>query len=391
MDGPEAEFDVIIAGGGLAGGLIALRLAARRPELRVLILESGPVLGGVHTWCCFETDLPPDIRRWITPLLSHRWGQYQVRFPGHSRSLTTPYLSIASGHFAEVVGEALGRRVWTGTPVADLGHDRVVLADQRVLRARAVIDARGPAAGDALVMGWQKFLGHEVELDEPHGLKGPIVMDATVDQLDGYRFLYVLPFSDTRLLIEDTRYSDGESLDRDQIRQDLAAYVHQQGWRIRTLLREEHGVLPIALGGDIDLWWRETPTAAVGLRAALFHPVTGYSLPDAARLADEVADLPDLTSESVRTLVEARSKAAWRERRYFRMLNRMLFRASAPEKRYRVMERFYRLPQPLIERFYAARASLADKARILIGKPPVPIGAALASLPESSVTKRTTA
>ena len=104
MDGPEAEFDVIIAGGGLAGGLIALRLAARRPELRVLVLESGPVLGGVHTWCCFETDLPPDIRRWITPLLSHRWGQYQVRFPGHSRSLTTPYLSIASGHFAEVVG-----------------------------------------------------------------------------------------------------------------------------------------------------------------------------------------------------------------------------------------------------------------------------------------------
>jgi lycopene beta-cyclase len=68
----------------------------------------------------------------------------------------------------------------------------------------------------------------------------------------------------------------------------------------------------------------------------------------------------------------------------------MLFRASAPNKRYRVMERFYTLPQPLIERFYAAQASLADKARILIGKPPVPIGAALASIPESSVTKRAT-
>jgi lycopene beta-cyclase len=50
-----------------------------------------------------------------------------------------------------------------------------------------------------------------------------------------------------------------------------------------------------------------------------------------------------------------------------------------------VLERFYRLPQPLIQRFYAGRAGLADKARILIGKPPVPIGAALKVMPENSV------
>jgi len=390
MAPPEPDHDVIIAGGGLAGGLIALRLAALRPELRLLVLEGGPVLGGVHTWCCFETDLTTDARQWIAPLLSHRWDRYQVRFPAHARTLSTPYISIASGHFAEVIGKILGASAWTDAPVVDLEARRVTLADQRVLTARTVIDARGPKSGDALALGWQKFLGHEVELSRPHGLKGPIVMDATVDQLDGYRFLYALPFSDTRLLIEDTRYSDGEDLDRDQIRHDLAAYIERQGWKVASLEREEHGVLPIALGGDIDQWWRETPTAAVGLRAALFHPVTGYSLPDATRLADEIAALPDLTTETVRYLVEVRSKTAWDQRGYFRMLNRMLFRASAPNKRYRVMERFYTLPQPLIERFYAAQASLADKARILIGKPPVPIGAALASIPESSVTKRAT-
>ena len=39
-----------------------------------------------------------------------------------------------------------------------------------------------------------------------------------------------------------------------------------------------------------------------------------------------------------------------------------------------------RLRQPLIERFYAARSTMADKARILCGKPPVSIMRALSAL-----------
>ena len=59
------------------------------------------------------------------------------------------------------------------------------------------------------------------------------------------------------------------------------------------------------------------------------------------------------------------------------MLNRMLFRAAKPAQRRRVMQRFYGLPEPLVARFYAGRPTWGDRARILAGKPPVPIGAAL--------------
>jgi lycopene beta-cyclase len=37
---------------------------------------------------------------------------------------------------------------------------------------------------------------------------------------------------------------------------------------------------------------------------------------------------------------------------------------------WRVFERFYRLPEDLIERFYALSLSLPDRARILVGRPP---------------------
>ena len=151
------------------------------------------------------------------------------------------------------------------------------------------------------------------------------------------------------------------------------------------MLREEVGVLPIALAGDIDAYWSENrPGAAdAGMRAALFNPTTGYSLPDAARQAEAIAALPQLTTAAAREAIIAMSKRCWRERAFYRLLNRMLFRAAAPTERYKVLERFYRLPVPLIERFYAGQATLADKLRILSGKPPVPIGRALGCLSEA--------
>jgi lycopene beta-cyclase len=209
-------------------------------------------------------------------------------------------------------------------------------------------------------------------------------MDATVVQLDGYRFVYVLPIAEDRLLIEDTRYSDAPALDLLRLAADIEAYATAQGWRVVETLREETGVLPIALAGDIEAYWAEAGSHAdAGMRAALFHPTTGYSLPDAARQAEAVATLGELTTAAARAAIERMSKAAWRGRAFYRLLNRMLFRAAEPDKRYKVLERFYRLPQPLIERFYAGEATLADRARILAGRPPVPIARALASISEA--------
>jgi lycopene beta-cyclase len=61
----------------------------------------------------------------------------------------------------------------------------------------------------------------------------------------------------------------------------------------------------------------------------------------------------------------------------------MLFWAAKPERRYRVLERFYEMREPLIERFYSSNLTLADQARILAGWPPVPLGKALRVLAET--------
>ena len=373
--------DVALAGGGLANGLIAWRLAQTRPDLSILIVEAGETVGGNHTWSFHETDVTSAQHDWLEPFIVHRWDSQQVRFPERQRRLETGYRSLTSERFDEVLRSAPSIEVFTGTPADWMSRDGIRLTDGTRIEAPLVIDGRGYAPSPHLQLGWQKFLGQHVRLEKPHGLDAPVIMDANIPQEGGSRFIYLLPFSDTELLIEDTYYADDDAIDADALRQRIAAYAHNRSWQIAELIREEDGILPITLSGDIEAYWNSLPQVPPsGLRAALFHPVTGYSLPDAVRVADLIAGQPSLRSEDVGDVLRAHAIETWRSQRFYRLLNRMLFWAAKPTERYKVLQRFYGLPPGLIERFYAGQNTLADKMRILAGKPPVPIHRALPCL-----------
>lgn len=375
------QHDIILAGGGLANGLIAYRLAQLRPEVKVTIIEAGPTLGGNHTWSSFAHDLTPEQQAWTRPFFRHHWDRYSIRFPKHGRTIEAGYGSIPSEAFAEELQKVLPpERIITKMPVVDLNSTSVTLADQSVWRAGCVIDARGQRPAKALDLRWQKFLGLEVELAEPHGLTGPIIMDATVSQHDGYRFVYTLPYGPRHVLIEDTYFSDGKDLSPQLLRDHLADYAVSQGWEITRVIREEVGILPLGIGGDIKAFWNEDSVPRAGLRAGLFHPVTGYSFPDAVQVADLIASLPDLSAKRVFGVIRAHSIRAWRARGMYRILNRMLFLAAENEERRTILSRFYQHPDDLVGRFYAARPEFSDWLQILSGKPPIPAGRALKTL-----------
>jgi lycopene beta-cyclase len=378
----NTDYDLILAGGGLANGLIAWRLRALHPGVRLLVLEQGERLGGNHTWSFHDGDLDPAQHAWIAPLVTHRWPRYEVMFPALRRTLDQGYASIASSGVARVIEADLGKgAVRTGASITRVSPREVELAGGERLSARAVIDGRGVRASRHLALGYQVFLGQELRLDAPHGLAAPIIMDAGVPQQGGYRFVYVLPFGPDRVLVEDTHYVDGALLDDARLRANIAHYAQARGWGIAAVEREERGALPIVLAGDARACWDELAgQPCAGLRAGLFHATTGYSLPHAVRLADRVAALyahgaPD--PGALYAAIRTHALADWRTQGFFRLLNRMLFLAGRPSDRWRVMQRFYGLPAPLVARFYAGRTTLLDKARLLSGKPPVPVGEAI--------------
>mgnify|MGYP002777769170 CR=1 FL=1 len=370
--------DIAILGGGLAGGLIALALADTRPDLRVAVIDAGDRFGGNHLWSFFDSDLSARGRALVEPLIAYRWAGYDVAFPRHRRTLANGYNTIES----EKLDATLRARLPAERLILNRGAEPVEggieLSDGKRLSATSVIDARGAGDLHHVQGGWQKFVGQVLHLDAPHGLTRPIVMDATVEQIDGYRFVYVLPFDERTVFVEDTYYSDGPALDVDAVRGRVLAYAAAQGWRATPGNRIETGVLPVITDGDFEAYWRSTGAGAkAGIRAGLCQPTTGYTLPDAVRLALRIGDAPDLSQAALDRLTHDHARRAWRSRGFYRLLDRMLFQAAEPDQRWRVLERFYRLSPALISRFYASQTSLADRVRILSGKPPVPFFRAL--------------
>ncbi|KXU29760.1 lycopene cyclase [Sphingobium sp. 22B] len=376
------DCDVAIVGGGLAGCLTALALAARHPHVSLRLLESGDRLGGNHIWSFFDSDVDAGDRWLVEPLIAHRWPEgYEVRFPGHCRQLAVPYNSITSARLDAHVRERLGDAVLTGAQATGLTPTSVTLSDGRVIRAKAVLDARGGGDLSALRCGWQKFVGQTLRLHAPHGLSRPVIMDATVEQMDGYRFVYLLPWDERTVFVEDTYYSDTPDLDVPMLGARIAAYARARDWQVEEVVHSESGVLPVVHGGDFDRFWpHDDPVARLGARAALFQPMTGYSLPDAVRFALRLANEWPVEGQLLAQATRGWARDHWRQGAYYRLLGRMLFGAARPDQRWRIFERFYRLDPSLIGRFYAGRSTLGDRIRILCGRPPVPIRDAMRAL-----------
>lgn len=377
------QCDIAILGGGLAGGLIALALARSRSSLSVLLVEQDERLGGNHVWSFFGSDVGRRGRELLAPLVTKGWSGYSVRFPAYTRHLHTSYYTMTSDRLDAALRKALpADAILTGARVLACNAHNATLGDGTRIEAGAVIDARGVRNLGHLTGGWQKFLGRRLKLKAPHGLDKPIVMDASVEQIDGYRFVYALPFSEYEVFVEDTYYSDGPALDTAALARRIDEWVAEQGWQIESVTGEEQGVLPVVTGGDFEGFLRSTgkDVARAGTRAGLFHPLTSYSVPDSVRFALAVADQTEIDGESLSVMSEEWSRRHWKSGKFYRDLSALLFVAAEPAKRFKVLERFYRLDPRLIERFYAGRSRALDKLRVLVGKPPVPMSKAMAVL-----------
>ncbi len=339
------QFDYILVGGGLQSGLIALALRHHRPESSVLLIERDASLGGNHTWSFHPGDVPESSQVWIAPIVKHHWPQYRVRLDNFSRRVGLAYASVPSDHFANVVAglfdsesndldcdnarcqvrdrqaprleenfygpakettATLARpssgveiseatpstgdwKLMTHTEVINVSEDTVLTSCGTAIQGKLIIDCRGPSPERQIFAGcgYQKFYGFEVELNEDWPLREPIIMDAVADQQDGFRFLYTLPFSPRRVLIEDTRFSDAPTIERQECLAQVTDYLHGQGIFDFDIVREESGVLPMPFTAELRPEAR-SPLAG-GYAGGWFHAATGYSFPLAVAFAETVA------------------------------------------------------------------------------------------------------
>ncbi len=356
-------YDVVLAGGGLQNGLIALALLHQSPLKRIAIVEQGDRLGGNHHWSFHAADVPEAAAGWVEPLVTKRWPSYDVCFPSFERRVDSAYATVTSARLDEVVraaAAAAGADVMLGRGVRSVQADHVVLDDGTRLDGALVVDARGPGAPTPEV-AYQKFLGLTLRV-AGRVPERPLIMDTRVSQTNGLRFVYVLPLDADRVLIEDTYYDESPVVDRATLEQRILDYARGHGLEVLEIVGSEHGVLPLPL--ERTATPRFTRPLVAGYAGGWLQPTTGYSFPVAVRLALA------LTAADPRAAVNELAARLGEQAVFLRRLNRWLFRSITPEHRWRLFARFYRLPEDVIARFYAMEMGAIERWKIVAGVPP---------------------
>lgn len=361
---------LLIVGGGLAGGLLALTLKSRGFE-NFTLFERTDRIGGHQTWSFHKSDVSAWMFQLLSPLLVGQWRGYDVIFPSLQRQIQNGYCTIRSellhNHLTQILKP---EQVSLGSEVTLLGPEMVQAGNIRkigtVIDARSSNQLRVPCA-------FQKFVGLDIEFAKPHGLTRPIVMDSTVEQKEGFRFFYVLPLTPTTALIEDTRYSENPQREFADFESEIIQYSENLGGSIKNILRQESAALPLPLKR-----WPDPVSLRIGLSAGFFHFSTGYSIPTAARVA-EVLSMAAITGDLYLHYQEVK-RHLFSQNAFFIKLNRMVFGAALPIERRIIFEQFYSRPEDLISRFYALNLRAQDRLRLLWGRPPVSVTQAVKSI-----------
>ena len=356
---------IVIAGGGLAACMAALAMARLRPDVPMLIVEEGESFGGEGYRIFADAELGREGAELIGPLAVDRWPGYYVAFPGFSRKLKAEWAGFAAADLHRAMVETLTPKQYRlGTKVVAVREDSLVLDGGETIKAEGAIDARGAASLSTLDLIYEARLERDYSFKAPHRVDRPVLIDATVDQASGLRFMQCVPLSEQRLIVADICISERGQPD-DQAGARLDTYLAARGWQKRRATSEHARVRPLPIGGDLAAFWRQSGArvAKLGRRGGFVNPATGRTIADAVRTARLLAGQRDFSGAALHDVFEAEAKAAWKKREALRAIPAALAQAG-PEDRRAVIERLYRLDPALIARLQADRLGMIDRMRV---------------------------
>lgn len=396
--------DVIIVGGGLSGGLLALRLALGQPEPRILLLERSDRLGGNHTWGFSTTGDPPE---WLRPLISKTWSKFDVRFPRTDKTFGLQFHVIRSQDFNKGLKAQLGSNIILNCEISQISDTHVATRDGKIFRAPLVIDATGihnelidtqKSRYAGVPCGWMKYIGFDLKVQSISKTQvdwhsSPTIYDARVPQMDGFRSFATIPIDDETLYVQETFLSSNPSLNPHRLSRSLIAYVKRLGWEIDAvtpILRQEEAVVPLplhAFGGDRGNEKGVEPALAVGAEDFVdrspiqissakgwYHPTTGQAVSDSIRVAEFIASQPRLRTGPVRAALREFRRTWVDQQAFYRTFNRMVFKAAEPSLRHVAFDRLFSLKEDVVGRFLTGESSKSDATKILATKPPLRTG-----------------
>lgn len=280
------QYDFIILGAGAAGLMLA-RAMAEDPwfeSSRILIIEKEIKNKNDRTWCFWEED-----QGIYDKILNRQWSQILFKGKRLNRKMDIhpySYKLIRSGDFYKEQILSLQK-----APNIEFLQASVLKIDEKIENVSIKTSVKS-VTGDRVFNSLfdyksiltqkdypvlqQHFVGWFVETDKSvFDDNAPTFMDFSVPQKGNTRFMYVLPFSPTKALVEYTLFSS-VPLEKYEYEEAIKLYLedHYPNTSYKILEKEE-GNIPMTC---YDFESRNTDRVLhIGMAGGWAKPSTGYT------------------------------------------------------------------------------------------------------------------
>ena len=276
----EKKYDYIIAGAGCAGYSLLYHLL-QDPLLskkKILVVDANFNKGNDRTWCFWEDSIGP-----FETIVCKKWSNIEVLKGAMHRSLPTApfeYKMIQGIDFYQYISDFAK------------GFDNVEWVASKILTIDSInansarVNWEGGAANADYVFSsingeriqstlWQHFKGIVVEFDNAVFDDGIArLMDFNVPQMDATAFMYLLPITDKKALVEYTLFSPSmlESAQYDLV---LNTYLeeHYKG-QTYQIQHTEMGAIPMT---SKKLTSNDGAVVSIGTMGDAVKASTGYA------------------------------------------------------------------------------------------------------------------
>lgn len=252
--------DVHVLGDGCAAMMLASRANELNDHTLSIVRPEGAPPPQDHMLGFWAT---PDLK-FAAQQARHAWPNWSIITETDAAVLSSKSHSYHVMHKAHFLERARADAEEHGVRFIDQAQHDSAGAD-------TVFDSRPPRAPANAML--QHFVGLEVEVNKPvFDSDTAILMDFRVDQSHGMHFMYVLPFSSTRALIESTMFSTTK-MPREYYTEAIESYLfNHHNAIIKHVFREEQGVIPM---GRLSPHDQSIP--GLGANGGAIRPASGYT------------------------------------------------------------------------------------------------------------------
>nr|WJE87832.1 lycopene beta-cyclase [Chlorella sorokiniana] len=302
-----ATFDLVVVGSGPAGLAVADRVA--QAGFKVLIVDPNPLAPWINNFGVWIDEFE---LMGLSDCLDYKWDRALVYLSSEAdgaRYLARPYGRVDRPKLKRRLLErcvASGVAFYRGK-AKDVSHgdgrSTVALEGGGQVAGSLVVDATGHSRklveyDKPFNPGYQGAYGITVEVEShPFDCGTMLFMDWRDDHLDASpdvkarneklpTFLYAMPFSPTKIFLEETSLVARPIIPFPELKLRLEKRMQHLGLKVLSIEEEEFCAIP--MGGVLPM--RPQRVIGIGGTAGMVHPSTGYMVSRVLGAAPLVAD-----------------------------------------------------------------------------------------------------